>query len=65
MQIFGFDVLVPASNTSTTSTTTSSSSSSTGAEAETSGEGQQEWLVVDVNYFPSFKEVRFCVCGAQ
>ena len=67
--MFGFDVLVPASaagatNGASTAAAVAAGTDGTGvtgtdgAAAEGGAEQQaQQWLVVDVNYFPSFKEV--------
>lgn len=56
-QVFGFDVLVPAATASAADTAADRTAANADGAAQGRGPEQEQWLVVDVNYFPSFKEV--------
>jgi len=64
LQLFGFDVIVPSSSfppslppSSSPSSCSASPVNEEGREEEGGREGEGELLIVDVNFFPSFKEV--------
>ena len=64
LEIFGFDVLITSSSSITSTTNWSTSNDSTtddatkrGSSSTSSNDVKRSMLVVDVNYFPSYKEV--------
>jgi inositol-1,3,4-trisphosphate 5/6-kinase/inositol-tetrakisphosphate 1-kinase len=57
LDLFGFDVLVAASSSPSSPSTSSSAQSHLPSFSLHSTVARYEWLVVDVNYFPSYKEV--------
>ena len=63
LHLFGFDVIVPSSSSPSSSSSfpvrrIGGNKEEEEDEGEGEGEGEGELLIVDVNFFPSFKEVQ-------